>query len=249
MGRDRRSGRRGARGPAVLLAAALLVGCTGPGLPGGGSPTGSGAGGDPGERPTAIDPGLRECGEATSDTETDGEGGAGTDEGTADHDPLQLTDADLTRATWSAPSGWQEASGFVEDRPVETLHDHWVAVPADGSLAGLDVATVTTYTGVDWGDSADRCGRVPWDAVGEQLAGYLEQIDARPLTEPEDTTVGGLPAVTQVVALSNYSYVGYWLFSQDQLLHVYCQWTDEQYRSVLEQACADIVGSVQVPDA
>lgn len=181
--------------------------------------------------PTEIPSWLLECG-ADKDGETD--------------ESLQLADLDLTRATWATPSGYVEVTTYIEDNPVETIHSTWYAEPTDPPMETLNVIQVVIYTGIDWGDLADDCGRVPLEAVEEKLAEYREQIGAQPLSEATMTEVDGHPAIQQDIGLSEYSYTGYWLFSTDQLLHVYCQWTSEANRPVIERGCDDLVASVSV---
>ncbi|UFU08102.1 hypothetical protein [Ruania halotolerans] len=195
------------------------------------APSGDAQGGDAagGDGPRTIPPQLQECGEGAP---SEGE--------------LQLADLDLRTAEWSTPTGFTEASGYHEDNPVEELHSAWYAEPTDPAIPRLNVIQVVIYTGLDWDDLADSCGRVPLEAVEEQLGRYREQIDAEPLSESEMTEVAGQPAITQQIGLERYSYVGYWLFSQDQLLHAYCQWTDESAREVIEPACTPLVESITV---
>lgn len=234
----RAGGVRGRGVGSVLLAAAastmlVLSGCSVLGGeddgPGGadGSAEPSGAAGS-GDRPT-IPSQLLECGEKE-----------------ADPDELQLAEVDLSSATWSMPEDFEESFLYVEDNPVEEVATTWYAVPTEPELPTLNVLNVVLYTGLDWGDLADACGRVPLEAVEEQLARYREHIDAEPLDEAEMTEVAGMPAITQRIGLADYSYVGYWLFSQTELLHVYCQWTDETAREVIEPACTPLVESVTV---
>lgn len=236
--RTRAGGVRGRRVGGVLLAAVLsstlaLSGCTMLGGEEGGSPAGdgseeSGGAAGSGDHPT-IPSQLLECGEKESDP-----------------DELQLAEVDLSSATWSMPEGFEESFLYVEDNPVEEVDTTWYAVPTEPELPTLNVLNVVLYTGLDWGDLADACDRVPLEAVEEQLARYREHIDAEPLDEAEMTEVAGMPAITQQIGLADYSYVGYWLFSQTQLLHVYCQWTDEAAREVIEPACTPLVESVTV---
>lgn len=186
--------------------------------------------------PTEIPSWLLECG-----SDEPSKGGEEDDE-----DSLQLADLDLTSATWSTPSGYTVVSTYVEDNPVEEVHSTWYAEPTDPALPTLNVAQVVIYVGLDWGDLADGCGRVPLEAVEEQLAEYRDHIGAQPLTEATMTEVAGYPAIAQDIGLDRYSYTGYWLFSQTQLLHVYCQWTEDSYRSTLVAGCDELVASVRV---
>lgn len=225
---------RSARLLACAVLAVLLAGCGM--LPGTGDEepddVATSSPGEPATMPSEIPSWLLECGSS------DGE-----------RDELQLSTLDLTQATWAMPAGFQRASGYVEDNPVETLHSIWVAEPTDPPLPSLNVVNVVLYTDVDWGDLADGCGRVPLAAVEEKLARYRDQIGASPMGEATMTEVSGLPAVTQEVGLASYDYVGYWLFSSDQLLHVYCQWTSDSYRATITSGCDELVASVQVPGA
>jgi hypothetical protein len=220
----------------ALIALAVLAGCAFPGG-GGEDPTdgaSTSASGESATMPTEVPSWLLECGQE--------------DKGDRDQD-LQLTTLDLTQATWTMPAGFAAASGYVEDNPVETLHSEWVAEPTDPPLPSLNVINVVIYTGVDWADLADGCGRVPLEAVEEKLARYRDQIGAQPLGEAQMTTLAGLPAIGQEIGLSSYDYTGYWLFSESQLLHLYCQWTDEAHRATILAGCDALAASVTVPGA
>ena len=222
----------------ALTALLILSGCAIPGFGDGSTedPTAGGTSPRPDESatmPTEIPSWLLECGSDDKDRDEE----------------LQLSTLDLTQATWSMPDGFTEASGYFEDNPVETLYSDWVAEPTDPPMPRLNVLSLVLYTGVDWGDLADECGRVPLEAVEEKLARYRDQIGARPLSDAEMTTLAGLPAIRQEIGLSSYDYTGWWLFSETQLLHLYCQWTDEQYREVIVAGCEAVAASVAVPGA
>ncbi|HIZ37584.1 MAG TPA: hypothetical protein H9815_17545 [Candidatus Ruania gallistercoris] len=233
----RAGGGRSRRAGMSVLAGAAALALSGCGLLGGGTEestsTASATSGDA-DSPEAsgdrtIPPQLLECGQ---DRPAD--------------DELQLADVDLGTATWSMPEGFEESFSYVEDNPVEEIATTWYAVPTDPELPSLNVLNVVVYTGLDWEGLADACGRVPLEAVEEQLGRYRDQIGAEPLDEAEMTEVAGMPAITQRIGLSEYSYLGYWLFSETQLLHAYCQWTDESAREVIEPACQPLVESVSV---
>ncbi|WP_163542289.1 hypothetical protein [Occultella kanbiaonis] len=156
---------------------------------------------------------------------------------------VELADVDLTTATWSTPTGFQETFIYHEENPVDEVFSTWTAEPtADVDI--LNIVNVVIYDGVDWGEQAGECGTLPVDVITDQQAGYTEEIGAVPITEAEVTTVAGFPAVEQYIDLPDYDYHGYWLFSQDQLLHAYCQWTNEQ--ELVEAACAELIPSIQV---
>ncbi|UFU08100.1 hypothetical protein [Ruania halotolerans] len=238
---------------AGLFGAALLTGCGFvEGTPIGGEgadeasseseSSGPGSSGAPGSDAT-IPPQLLECGSRSGDAERSEEKGGGDG---GDEESLVLTDTDLTTVRWSTPAGFAEAVGYFEDNPVEQLDTLWVAEPTDGSVPSRNVLNVAVYVGLNWGQQAEQCDEVPLSAVQERLAGYMEQIDAELLGEAEMTEVAGLPAITQRVRLASYDYLGYWLFSQEHLVHVYCQWTDAQHQELIEQGCADLVPTVQV---
>ena len=209
----------------LAAAAVLLSGCGLIGV-GGDDPTDpASTGADPGPSPTMpseIPSWLLEC---------------GAEDGGKRNESLQLTTLDLTQATWSMPAGYQQASGYVEDNPVEELYSDWVAEPTDPPLPGLNVLSIVIYTGIDWGDLADGCGRVPLEAVEEKLSRYRDQIGAEPLSEAEMTEVDGLPAIHQFIGLESYDYTGYWLFTESQLMHIYCQWTDDAYKETIVEGC------------
>src|SRR5699024_9037072 len=115
-----------------------------------------------------------------------------------------------------------------------------------GGFHSLDVLGVIGYQGLDWGQLAEACGRVPMEAMLERVAEYQEALDAGAIDEAELTEVGGLPAVTQAMSIPDYDFRGYWLFSQTELLFLGCQWTQEIVREEILSACAELVGTVQV---
>ncbi|CAM3663391.1 hypothetical protein OCAE111667_21010 [Occultella aeris] len=229
MGHRIRPARRATAVAAAVLAIALVAGCDQESpAPGPDGPTGAGGGtGATPTEPRTVPPGFLECSD--------------------DPDPkeLQLADVDLATATWSTPSTFEVVTTYHEDNPVETIESTWYAEPTSPPLPTLNVLNVVLYSGLDWGDVADDCGRVPLSAIETRLASYRDQIDAEPLTEASMTTVAGLPALEQDIGLASYDYHGYWLFSETQLLHVYCQWTSGN-RDVIEAGCGPLVDSVQV---
>lgn len=222
------------RAAAVALVAALVAGC---GALGGGGDGGDGTdqpgttgGSTNGDRPTSIDSGLLECGDP------DG----------ADPE-LQLTDVELTDATWDMPEGFTETFLYSEDNPVEHIDSTWTAEPVQDPVQ-LDVLAVVVYGELDWGEEADSCGRVPIEAVERRLEGYAEQIGAQTLSDAQMTEMAGLPAIQQDIQLDLYSYRGYWLFDVDQLMHVYCQWAPGGDQETVLRGCEELVASVEVPD-
>lgn len=209
---------------AATVLAVTLTGCA----------AGEGDGGEDGDDPsgsTSIDAALLECGEATTADPT-----------------WQLLDVDLTEATWAMPTGFVETFDYSEDLPVEHIESFWVAEPQEAPVA-LNVLTVVVYSQLDWGEDADECGRVPTTAVDDRLVAYNEHTGAEPLTEVEATEIAGLPALRQDLALAQYSYRGYWLFSRDQMIHLYCQWTNEAEKPRVLAGCDELVASLVVPGA
>lgn len=215
-------GRMGHRSISALLAVALMVGLTA---------CAGGFGGtdeEPSE-PTSIDGALLECGDLPEDS-------------------AQLAEVDVDAATWAMPSGFVETFAYSEDRAVEHVERIWVAEPEQDPVP-LNVLTVVGYGGLDWGEDADECGRVPLTAIDERLAGYHAANGAEALTEASTTEIAGLPAVEQDVVLPEYSYRGYWVFGRQQLLHLYCQWTDDSQQEGILAACEELIDSVEVPGA
>ena len=215
----------------MVLAAAVAVGALGACDPGGADPpdppsTTAGGRAGAGSGTATVPPGLLECGKPTD-----------TDKG------LMLSELDLSTATWPMPSGFAETFLYHEENPVEEVVSTWSAEPVP-AVDVLNIVNVIVYTGLDWGDLADDCGRVPVSAVEERLAGYNSQIGAEPVSEATMTTVAGQPAIEQQIHLDTYDYHGYWLFSQDQLLHAYCQWTNDE--TLIEAGCAELIPSIQV---
>lgn len=223
------------RATVAVATLTLLAGCAIPGFGDEGTtePTDGATSWEPDEdatMPTEIPSWLLECGD--DDKERDEE--------------LQLAALDLTQATWSTPDGFEVTTRYHEDNPVETIHSTWYAEPTDPPQPTLNVIQIVIYTGIDWGDLADGCGRVPLEAVEEKLARYRDHIGAEALTDAEMTTLAGHPAIHQDIGLSRYSYTGWWLFSEDQLLHLYCQWTPDGDRAEIERGCDDLVASLTV---
>lgn len=181
------------------------------------------------QAPTSIDSALLECGDPANDDPT-----------------LQLSDVDLTTTTWDMPDGFQESLSYTEDRPVEHIEQFWAADPIKDPLP-RNVLVVVVYSGLDWGDAIDQCGRVPISAVDERLAGYNEVNGATALSEVEQITIGELPALQQELSLPEYLYRGYWIFSRNQMVHVYCQWTTDEDKERILAGCQDLIDSVTVP--
>lgn len=191
---------------------------------------------------TPVDPALLECGDPDL------------------ADPvLQLTDADLTVAQWEMPAGFVETFRYHEDNPVERLEHFWVAEPQTDPV-DRNVLVVAVYSGLDWGDEIDECGRVPTSAVENRLAQYVESgselVETEALSAPEPIEIAGLPALQQEVAVEGqdsagvvygYDYQGYWLFSRADLVHVYCQWTDEANAAPIVAGCTELLESLDIP--
>ncbi|WP_147917601.1 hypothetical protein [Ruania zhangjianzhongii] len=230
---------------ALGAAAALLVGLSGcsligsddaPDVPSDGPPSTPGA--VPPEDRT-IPPQLLECGDpnAKPGDDADAEGG----------EQVELSDARVaTDATWGTPDGYYSADGYYDDLDYEELSFLHTYVPSAGGYDTLDLVGVLGYTGLDWGELAEECGRVPLEAMLERVGEYQGLLGADPLDEAELIEVGGLPAVTQAMSIESYDFRGYWLFSQSELLFIGCQWTQESVRSEIESACSQLVGTVQV---
>ncbi|MBZ2194651.1 hypothetical protein [Occultella gossypii] len=196
------------------------------------------------EEPTADDPSTPADASGSDATDPPSAPGGFLECGDPDADKVvELATVDLTTATWSIPTGFQETFIYHEENPVDEVFSTWTAEPtADVDI--LNIVNVVIYDGVDWGEEAGECGTVPVDVITAQQAGYTEEIGAVPITEAEVTTVAGYPAVEQYIDLPDYDYHGYWLFSEDQLLHAYCQWTNEQ--ELVEAACAELIPSIEV---
>lgn len=221
-------GLRGTRTLALALGAILLTGC---GIVGddGGDPDGGGDGASGSD--TTIDAALLECGDPENADPT-----------------MQLTDVDLTAAGWDMPDGFVETFRYSEDMPVEHIESFWAAEPAEDPVP-LNVLAVVVYSGLEWGEDIDECGRVPIAAIDERLASYREGNEAEELTESAEVEVAGLPALEQDLALAEYSYRGYWVFSRDQLIHLYCQWTSDAEKDRVLTGCDDLLGSLEVAGA
>lgn len=184
----------------------------------------------PREIPTELHPGLRDCAPAGS-----------TDE-------LSLADANLAGSSWQTPGGFIDATDrYYEDNPVEDLKWMWAAVPLSVPGFTLDVVSVNYYEGLSWGQYANDCESVPLDAVWERLETYRVHIGAKALSDPEMVEINGYPAMKQDLRLPSYDYEGYWLFSVNELLHVYCQWETASAEQVIREGCQELINSVVVP--
>lgn len=180
--------------------------------------------------PPELHPGLRDCAPVGSD------------------DTLGLSDADLGDASWSTPDRFFDVTAsYIEDNPVEDLQWGWVAGSKDLPAMTLDVISISHYTGVSWHAYTKDCQAVPLEAVKEKLAQYRTHIGATPLSDPELITVDGQAAITQDLRLKEYDYEGYWIFSTDELLHVYCQWENSSAEETIRRGCKELVSSVRIP--
>ena len=236
------------RGVTALAAAtAVLIGLSGCSLIGSESPT-DGPTDDSSTTPATvppeertIPPQLLECGDPNAKP---GEDDA---EGDADGEQVELTDARVASdASWATPQGYYSADGYYDDLDYEELSFLHTYVPEAAGYDTLDLVGLLGYTGLDWGQLAEECDRVPLSAMLERVAEYQQLLSAGTLDDAELTEVGGLPAVTQAMSIESYDFRGYWLFSQTELLFIGCQWTQESVRAEIESACAELVGTVQV---
>lgn len=179
-----------------------------------------------------IPPQLLECGDPNN---------KGADE------QVELTeDLVASDAHWVMPAGFHQEDGYYDDLDYEQLSYLRTFVPDAPGYQTLDLLGVLGYTGLDWGNLARECGRVPLEAMLERVGEYQDLLGAEPLDEAEQVEIGGLPAVTQALSITEYDFRGYWLFSQTELLFIGCQWTDGGVRAEIESACSDLVASVQV---
>lgn len=185
--------------------------------------------------PENVPPGLLECGNPLEEAEG-----------------YHLIEADLTEASWEAPQGWINNEAYVEEKPVEKLEITWTVEPEENPVQ-LNVLNVMVYSGIEWAEEKDECGRVPVSAISDRLDEYNERIGARIVKEAEFIEFAGAPAITQDVTIESndpkiedYTYTGVWLFSQTHLLHTYCQWTTEE--ELVRQACEDLYDSFQLPE-
>lgn len=218
----------------ALVAAALtitLAGCDIIGDGRGGGSAGAGGDGTSAEAPTSIDPALLECGDPDNTDPT-----------------LQLSDIELVGATWTLPEGFVETFKYSEDLPLEHIESFWAAEPAENPV-DLNVLAVVVYSGLDWGANIDECGRVPITAIDERLASYREGTGAEPLSDIASVEVSGLPAVQQELSLPEYSYQGYWVFSRNQMIHLYCQWTSDDEKERIVTGCDALLASLEVAGA
>lgn len=239
---------RSRRTVALSAAVAVLIGLSGCSLigddgPGAGGPTDEDSASAPSTVPPedrTIPPQLLECGDPNAKPGADdGDGGDG--------EQVELSDAQVaTGASWDTPDGYHSASGYYDDLDYEELSFLHTYVPTSPGYDSLDLVGVLGYTGLDWGQLAQECGRVPLEAMLERVGEYQQLLGAGTLDEAALTEVGGLPAVTQAMSIENYDFRGYWLFSQTELLFIGCQWTQESVRDEIESACSELVGTVQV---
>lgn len=221
----------GNRRASALLAAVLLMGAAGCGAVGDGAGGVAEADGANPQTPTSIDVALLECGDPDNEDPT-----------------LQLSEVALTEATWDMPEGFVETFRYSEDLPVEHIESFWAAEPEQDPVA-LNVLTVVVYSRLDWGSDIDQCGRVSITAIDERLTSYREGNGAEPLTDITSLEIAGLPALEQDLRLPEYSYRGYWVFSRNELVHLYCQWTSDEQKDAVLSGCDELVGSLEIPGA
>lgn len=209
----------------MLALALLLAGCLGGEGAEEPTPTPSGA-----AAPTAhrtVPPGFIEC------------------EGRPPKDGELVADVDLTTLSAPVPPGFRAASGYEEDHPVEGAWEATYWVPLDQQDL-LDVVNLVIYPQMELGPLTVTCDMISWADITARIAQYHEINGAEVIEETSRTSVAGLPAVREVVALpgSGYSYVGYWIFGRGQVAHLYCQWVQDEARIVA--GCEDYIASVTV---
>ncbi len=218
----------------AALAAVLtvgLVGCDEGSEPEPEPPTPSEKGAlEPDGEGATLPPGLLEC-----DSERY------SDDGT-----LLLAELDLTAATWDTPSGFAEEDGYYEANPPADQISFWVAGPQPP--VPPSVIGVAVHGGVDWSGIADPCARIPADAVTDWLEEYHEGSDAvEMLTDVQAAQMGAQEAVSQVRRFSDRTSRATWLFSQEHVLVVYCQWgNDGDEEQLINEACDELLASVRV---
>jgi hypothetical protein len=221
--------RRPVRGVRVLLGALLLalalvgcgalepVGADGPGT--GGAPGGVPTDGTT-ERPTAIDPGLVECGTA--------------------EDAREVPD-DLSRVRWEVPAGFREATGYTQVNAAEGPHEAtYLALVG----AGLDLLAIVRYPQLEHGRVVDSCGRLDRTAVVERVAAHTTASGAVTTVEPQWETVAGASVLVEERAYPEHDFAvrNLWIYGTTELVHVTCQWRDHEQR--VRDACAELVGSL-----
>lgn len=220
--------------PAVLLVPLLmLAGCSpdsGQDVRASDPPPKEDVADDGDESPVTLPPEFLECGERATE------------------DELALPDVDLTTATWEAPAGFAESFDYVEEYPPADQLEFWVAEPSPDPVAPNAVA-IAIHGDVDWTGIADPCARVPVAAVQDWLAEYHQRNDAQALDEAELTNIAGHPAVTQLRGFPDRTSRAYWLFSQTQVLVIYCQWDRVDLEELIGAACAELVDSVSLDEA
>lgn len=162
-------------------------------------------------------------------------------------DGALVADVDLTRLSAPAPPGFESAYGYHEDNPVEGSSTGQYWVPVD-QRSILDVASINVYPQMELGPLAVTCDEISWRDIVSRIDTYHQINGADIIEETTRSAVAGLPAVREEVSLpgSGYDYVGWWIFGRGQLAHVYCQWTSEDARQELIDACDTLAATIVV---
>jgi hypothetical protein len=152
------------------------------------------------------------------------------------------TAAEPLKVTFDRPDGFAEAEGYHVAVPLYPNGvSRWVRpnVPADA----LDVIGVQSYL-LDHdvsGANADTLTRLVDD--------YANQVQAKSVTTPVQSTVAGHPALTQSIVQpgaprGNFTYDATYVFAGPYLVQVMCQY--DRARAAVVKACAQVLGSLQL---
>lgn len=163
----------------------------------------------------------------------------------SDDGTVLLADVDLTQADWDTPADFAEAHDYIEEHPPADQLLFWVAEPQPP--AAPNALGVSVHGGLDWTGITDVCARIPHEAVVDWLADFHQDMDIQALEEPEGITVADQEGVQQVRQFTDRTSRATWVFSQEHVLVVYCQWTDTAHEQIIEDGCTELLESVRLP--
>ncbi|PWD49610.1 hypothetical protein C8046_01675 [Serinibacter arcticus] len=185
---------------------------------------------DPGE-PRSVPPGFLECDDQDRSDATAPAGSAA------------VADVDLTRYAEVTPTGFEPASGYIEDQPVEGDWTVTAFVPVDQAHS-LDALGMVVFPEMELGPLEQTCGTVSWADVEARVARYDELRRTVEVAPDERTTVAGLPAVKETVEIpeGGYTTVAYWIFGRGQVARVWCQWVEDA--ETIRRGCDEYVAGL-----
>lgn len=148
--------------------------------------------------------------------------------------------------TWDVPAGFEVSSRpWTQIAPVEGDYEPtWLEATSGGT--GMEVVAVVHYVDLGLGPVTDPCGVVDSALAAQRLDAYRSASGAERIDGPNKLSVDGAVGYAEVLRYDSHNFDLYavWIFGQHSMLHVGCQWT--QNEQMFRQACADILDSMSV---